>query len=571
MVAASGARDGCSRRQYLAGACGVASAIAAPALLSDPASAASPRARAKYGRARISRDGYRRLAGYERAQQQQGNGLQFSKKVDAVKDLGCDPNGGAPVQDTLNSKIEDGMLVVFPPGTYAATGEINPSASQFGIVGAGYQQASRPPKLGKGAVVFKIKADSPFKLFNAGPVEQGLIGNFVIDQRNGPMGGVTVRSSGNVRVRDVRTVGAQTAVGNGDGTPFFFEPFAEGSDSLIVFERCIARGGGIPGTKNIGGSAGVGIFQRNGETGRIVLKDCVIENMSDNGVYGARTTATVIVLGGLYRNNDVSQVRVNGDARVDGVDIVIDEKNYTGLKSKSHGNERGPGWPATNGLKLETYSQTAVTAGTTVTNCDFRGLSVSDESSIGGLVNFFASAGGATLDNCRFTNNISGTTSIIASNPSTAPSPVKITITNSLIQGSGAGQNAAVNISGRPRSLVKNTCLSYPGASRDDIKGAGASNVSFGPKCTSGGLKAPGKVGSGGNLSSLPAPKINGSAAVGGGGGGGGLKIKIGKIVLAAAALLVLIAILAVVGVPSLAAGFGILSSVVLAYLLDDD
>lgn len=570
MVAGTDAGDGCSRRQYLAGACGVAGAVAAPSLFSEPTSAASLRGGTEYGRARISPDGRHRLAGYERVQQQQGNALQFDQRVDAVDDLGCDPNGGTPVQDTLNSNIEDGMLVVFPPGDYAASGEINPSANQFGIVGEGYQKASRPPKLGKSAVTFKVQTNQPIKLFNLGPVEQGLFGNFVIDQRNGAMAGVTVRSSGNVRVRDVRTIGGQTAVGNGDSTPFFFEPFADGSDSLIVFERCIARGGGIPGTKNIGGSAGIGIFQRNGETGRIVLKDCIIENMADNGVYGARTTAEVIVLGGLYRNNDVSQVRVNGDARVDGVDIVIDEKNYTGLKSKSNGNERGPGWPATNGLKLETDSSGTVSAGTVVKNCDLRANSVADESSIGGLINFFASAGGATLDNCRITNNVPGTTSIIASSPSTAPNPVKITVKNSVIQGGGAGQNAAVNISARPRSIVKNTCLRYPDASPDDIKGAGASNVSFGQQCTGkAGLKAPKKVGSGGNLSSLPAPKINGSATAGG--GGGGLKIKIGKIVLAAGALLALIAILAVVGVPSIAVGFGILSSVVLAYLLDDD
>jgi hypothetical protein len=501
-----------TRRQFLIGAGATAAMGAAPLAASDPVHALDrDDAPADiHSGAQISLDGYHELASSERVQQQKGNNFQFSKKVDAVKDLGCDPNGGKPVQDTLNSKIEDGMLVVFPAGTYAATGRINPGADRFGIVGEGYQQATKPPKPGGKSVVFKMKAGSPIKLFNIG-AKEALIGNFVIDQRkDGEMGGVTARSSGNVRIRDVRTVGGQTAVGNGDETPFFFEPFAEGGDSLIVFERCVARGGGIPGTKNIGGSAGVGIFQRNGETGRIVLKDCIIENMSDNGVYGARTTAEVIVLGGLYRNNDVSQVRVNGDGRVDGVTIVIDEENYTGLKSKSNANERGPGWPATNGLKLETYSKTAVTAGTVVKNCDLRANSVADESSIGGLVNFFASAGAATLDNCRFTNNVSGTTSIIASNPSSAPEKVAVTVKNSVIQGSGAGQNAAVNISSRPRSIVKNTCLSYPSASRDDIKGAGASNVSFGKQCKgTSGLKAPGKVGSGGNFSTLPVPVTN--------------------------------------------------------------
>src|SRR5699024_4283847 len=245
-----------SRRQFLAGAGGAIGAAAAPAALSEPTTATfsddTREAKPPYGNAQISIDGYHELAKGEYAQQKNGNNFQLSEKVDAVKDLGCDPNGGKPVQDTLNSKIKEGMLVVFPQGTYAATGEINPGADRFGIVGEGYQEATKPPKPGGESVVFKMKAGSPIKLFNIG-AKEALIGNFVIDQRkDGEMAGVTARSSGNVRVRDVRTVGAQRAVGNGDSTPFFFEPFARGGDSLIVFERCVARGGGIPGTKNIG-------------------------------------------------------------------------------------------------------------------------------------------------------------------------------------------------------------------------------------------------------------------------------------------------------------------------------
>ncbi|EMA41032.1 hypothetical protein C448_12471 [Halococcus morrhuae DSM 1307] len=64
---------------------------------------------------------------------------------------------------------------------------------------------------------------------------------------------------------------------------------------------------------------------------------------------------------------------------------------------------------------------------------------------------------------------------------------------------------------------MKNTCLSYPDASKSDIKGAGASNVSFGQQCKGkAGLKAPKKVGSAGNLSSLPAPSVSYNGTGGG-------------------------------------------------------
>jgi hypothetical protein len=504
-----------------------------------------------YGAARISTDGYRELAEAERAQQQKGNTLQFSKKVNAVKDLGLDPNGNEPIEPVLNSKIESGMLVVMPPGTYQATGEVRPGVEgKYGIVGKGYQKSKQPPKPGKNSVVIKVESDGPIKLFNIGPVSEGLFGNFVIDQRKPrPHGGVCARSSGNVRVRDIRIVGAQTQVTGADDNPGFFTPMAKGGDSLIVMERCIARGGGIPGTKNIGGTFGVGVFGRQGPRGTVVLKDCVIENMADNGIYGARTAAKVRVLGGLYRNNDVSQARVNGDARVDGVDVVIDEKHYSGLKSKSYGQERGPGWPATNGIKIETKSSISEGTGTPVVNCNLVAKTVSDTSALGSLVHIWDSAGAVTLDNTRLTNHISGTTSVFAEEPGSgtyaaAPKPWRFMMKNSAVQGKGAGQDGpAVDIRGRPRSLVTGTCFKYPGASKDDIDGAAVSNCGFGKTCTSAGLRALKKVGSGGKLSTIPVNvSYTSSTSTASSSGGGGLLGWAGKL-LAGMAVLPLIAV----------------------------
>jgi hypothetical protein len=556
-----------TRRQFVAGTAGAAATAAAggfsttaTAETDEPVETAdtaeSPHqlpadGKPPYGRARISTEGYRELAEAERAQQQKGNTLQFSKRVDAVKDLGLDPTGSQPIEDTLNSKMESGMLVVLPPGTYRATDEIRPGVEgKCGIVGAGYKKSKQPPKPGNNSVVINVESDGPITLFNIGPVSAGLFGNVVIDQRKPrPHGGVTVRSSGNVRVRDIRIVGAQTQVTGADDNPGFFTPMAKGSDSLVVFERCIARGGGIPGTKNIGGTFGVGVFGRQGPRGTVVLKDCIVENMADNGIYGARTGAKVRVLGGLYRNNDVSQARVNGDARIDGVDVVIDEKHYSGLKSKSYGQERGPGWPATNGIKIETKSSISEGTGTPVKNCNLVAKTVSDTSTLGSLVHIWDSAGAVTLENTRITNNLPGTTSVYAEEPGSgtyaaAPKPWRFMMKNSVVQGKGAGQDGpAVDIRGRPRSLVTGTCFKYPGASKDDIDGAGVSSCGFGKNCTSAGLKAPKKVGSGGNSGTIPVNvSYNGSASASTGSSGGRLLGWAGKL-LAGMAVAPLIAV----------------------------
>jgi hypothetical protein len=518
-----------SRREFLTGIGGAAATAPVAGEIDQLRLADSPgwsQGGATYGDAQIGPEGYRILAEHEHAQQQRGNEITLSRSVNAVEDIGCDPNGNEPIQDKVSNAAESGMKIVFPPGTYLVTGGLNIGVEgAFGFVGKGFQNASQPPQPGSGSVVFKIQADGPINFLNVNTLQQGKFGNFVIDQRD-PLshGGVQIRSSGNVRVRDIRTVGAQTQVDGKDNNPSFFTPSASGGDSLIVYERCIARGGGVPGSKNIGGCSGFAVFGRNGTRGTVILKDCVIENMADNGIYGARTKAKVRVLGGLYRNNDVSQVRVNGDAIVRGVDVVIDEQNYTGVKSKSNARERGPGWPATNGFKIETRASISSNTGTPIKNCNIVGKSVVSESSVGALVNIWDSGGAVTLDNCRITNNIAGTTSVLAQNPGSGnyaapPKPWATTLKNSTIQGNQAGKgNPAVDVRERPRSIVTNACLKYPNASSSDIQGAGTSDVSYGQQCQSAGLSNPSKVGSGGNISSLPAPSVSysESSAVGG-------------------------------------------------------
>lgn len=240
-------------------------------------------------------------------------------------------------------------------------------------------------------------------------------------------------------MRDIRTVGAQTQIRGGDNNPGFFTPFASGSDSLIVYERCIARGGGIPGSKNIGGCPGFSIFGR------------------------------------------------------------------------SNALERGPGWPSTNGLKIETKASISTSTGTPVKDCNIVGKSVVPESRVGALIHVWDSAGAVTIDNSCITNNIAGTRSVVAENPGSGryaapPKPWAITVKNSVIQGKQAGkQGPAIDIRERPRSIVKNICMKYPNANPSDIQGAGTSGVSYGPQCKSAGLTNPRKVGSSTNISSLPA------------------------------------------------------------------
>lgn len=527
-----------TRRQFVGSAAGAAAVTAAggfattataadtaESLESLPMDGEPADGEPPYGAARISREGQRLLAEHEYEQQKKGNAISYDKKLNAVEDLGCDPTGNEPAQDKIMDAAEDGVLVVFPPGIYLITGEISIGLDgTFGIVGQGFRKSKKPPKPGKNSTVFKVESSEPMRAMNFSPLAAGEIGNFVLDRKDSVQSGMQVRSGANVRVRDIRVIGAQTYVGNPDtiigGTLAAETP---GENALLVVERFVTRGGGIPGTKNIGGSPAFAVFGRSNSNGTIFLRDCVGENSPDNGIYGARTDANLYIHGGMYRNNDVNQIRVNGDARVDGVDVIIDEKHYTGLKSKSYARERGAGWPAANGIKVETEPRIGVSTGTPIRNCNIVGASVADVSRVGALIYVWGSGGAVMTENTRITNNIKGSYSVLAQRPGSgddpaAPKPWRFLLKNSVVQGKGAGEGGpAVSIRGRPRSLVTGTCFQYPGASSSDIEGAAVSNCGFGKQCKSAGLKAPKKVGSGGDLT-IP---VNVSYPDGGGGGGG--------------------------------------------------
>jgi hypothetical protein len=66
-------------------------------------------------------------------------GIEFSRVVNAVDDLGMDPNGNEPIDDALQGTIdEEGVLVEFPPGEYYVREEHSEgSLSNWGIRGLG--------------------------------------------------------------------------------------------------------------------------------------------------------------------------------------------------------------------------------------------------------------------------------------------------------------------------------------------------------------------------------------------------------------------------------------------------
>jgi hypothetical protein len=440
----------------------------------------------------------------------------FGRVLDAVKDVGCDPSGNRPISNDLDgSAMQDGTLIVFPPGKYLLTGQFQASVDgTFGMVGAGYEQASSPPKPGKNTAMFVAAPDSRTRInFRA---TTGLFANFVMDQRSSNSStGIVLGSSGFVQGRDIRFVGVQDNTGEGVPDSLQIPPCALQSDegSTVRAERVVGQYIGLPGDKNSGGAPM--FWVGSGNAGTAQIGHCISQGAADNGVYGGRTPGNVQIKGGKWINNEVSQLRYSGAGSwADGVTLVVDKDRYRGPAAGGGFNEVY----GTNGVKIERGDNGYAKAGGAILrNADIRVQSVGSMG-MGAPVLVRGSGGALKIENCRIVNQLDQP-SVSAEGPgqgysgSTSPPPHNVTITDSLFVGTNS--ESIVSVSGRENSLVRKTCFKIPGASPDSISGMKiGSGVGFGKQCKSGGLKAPKKVGSSGNLSAVNV-SYNGSGTAG--------------------------------------------------------
>lgn len=253
-----------------------------------------------------------------------GDGAQlsqgFGQVVDMVDDHGCDSTGSDPCDESLVDAAADDTLLIFPEGTYRFD-ETNTllGVNNFGI-------------MGRGETTFVAPAGHNGSWFTIDRGRNLLFQNIDLD--------VTARNTAptlqlgvteGLLVRDVEIIGRGTwteqgsdgggsnpAVGNG------FLPIVRSPKGHGTVERFVARQGGKIGRYNAGRGR-VGIFVGKSHKGNLRLVDCHLSEFPNNGIYASRTTGTVQIDGGIFHNNDISQVRLGSrGSRLSGGLVVVE-------------------------------------------------------------------------------------------------------------------------------------------------------------------------------------------------------------------------------------------------------
>jgi len=202
----------------------------------------------------------------------------------------------------LADYIDDGMEIIVPAGTY----EYSTRAFTRGH-GSGYADLVVRGEGEFGDVVFDHGDDYTFSE-------------------------VIAANGGDVLVDNITWRGV--ADGNGNIT-------VRAHDGDEVTLRRVAR----PDGSN---DHGEGVFVRPEHAGVVTLEDCWMEAFTDNGVYGSAPGVThgnngeVNVIGGLYRNNNIANIRVGGsNSTVDGATVVLTDQQREQWGSSVSVNMRG--------------------------------------------------------------------------------------------------------------------------------------------------------------------------------------------------------------------------------------
>ncbi|WP_135302755.1 hypothetical protein [Haloarcula amylovorans] len=345
-----------------------------------------------------------------------------------IAEAGGDTSGSESVLPILESLDPDDTLVRFPPGEYRLDGSWR--VEEFEHLAVVGPEATITTEPGLTGPLFGLGGDGDardlaiagltfdFRQANTGPrpihaaVEDGLA-----------VSDVTVRGE-----MDIDQDGMRFDVTRDEGTG--------------VVRRLRMPDGGDPRFTN------TGCYVGEAHRGHIAFTDCHVDGFPDNGLYASPAVGRVDVVGGVYRNSGVSNVRVSGPATVRGVTVRC--------------NEARAGVPNMRGIRLREGSDVLVE------NC--RVIMENVTSSDGGIT-CAKWLNEATIRNTHVTVAADDVPAVWAKSPDAVGSDARrhpIQLRRLTVDGPAA-RGAAVVISERNGTLIEDLCLCQSGLDRDGV------------------------------------------------------------------------------------------------------
>ncbi|UWG50169.1 hypothetical protein AArcCO_0851 [Halalkaliarchaeum sp. AArc-CO] len=409
--------------------------------------------------------------------------FEFDRVVDAVDDLGMDATGEEPIDDALADGVETGTLIEFPPGDYTVAQEAptNPpyNPSRFGMVGRGESHTD---------VQFHFPNASEkkgFWFFYQAGGKDILLKNFSIQLTDDRETSVSVRFDCNDGglIEDVEWLGFIPAQSKGYGQLIRCN-VAETTGANIhgvnkLRRLTIGRGGAWYGghRSRTGTSPGTTYIRHYPDhIGEVIYEDLHLEQSGGNAFRSTNNEGVITVRGGLFRNNDISNLRLQGGkhptkiSSVTGARVVI---NHDDIRYPTKGSKPRHG----TGIHIDSRKGES---GVVFEDCDIEYYNIDlDERHEGppnGVIRLsdtgVSNPGGFTMKNCRVYNNTTAQTFWLQSIKAGAEEPHGVTLENVDVTATAETQYQGAVIAvqtGRNNTRITNCCIHAPNSAVDGI------------------------------------------------------------------------------------------------------
>ena len=371
------------------------------------------------------------------------HGITFDRVVDAVDDLGLDPSAGSPIDSTLDSALESGTLVEFPPGEYlvSTSGIRVDDLDRFGIRGTGSNRND---------VRFVPKQGLKTRVIDTGTgAGTFLIENVSFDETDDPDTQMSVKTAttGNPVIKNVEWLGRTPEASSRTGGDFYGETIAGhvlDEDAVATYENVVI---GLDAPAYPAEYPNGTMFFRIGPShdGEVVMRNCHVEGRNSSGTRFTADNIGVCTIENCYfSDNQNASIRFGAGTHPTKKSVV---RNCT-VEITADANE-----PA----EAVRVGGRGGQAGALIEGCEITYAKDSQRGVI--AAPNFGEHGAFTVRNCVVRNEGSGTPTIAAYDVATSNNTVRVE--NSSFSGSGGGFWA----DSRPDSVIQDSCMDVPNGS----------------------------------------------------------------------------------------------------------
>ncbi|WP_129115572.1 right-handed parallel beta-helix repeat-containing protein [Halegenticoccus tardaugens] len=265
-----------------------------------------------------------------------GEGGRFGNIVNVVQ-AGADPTGEEPINPILEELRADDTLLFFPEGRYKMNTTFRYTGfTNFGINGsnATIVPTSADEWIGEDERCFLLGV-----YYNPGQriYVHGL--DFDYSAPNTGVRAIEAYAIDRLFVKNIDINGEHDTLWDAGGTFNLTDPNGVG----------VVDGFRVPdGTAALVDEGGRIQYGRSGITvnryhkGGIWIRNCVIKSCWDNGLYATDSDGFVSIQGGLYQNNNISNLRLGGvDSVIQGPRVVVDRVRFNDLNQRGIRIEQG--------------------------------------------------------------------------------------------------------------------------------------------------------------------------------------------------------------------------------------